>query len=236
MPITGTAPNKTFSRTDGTRSGSNTWQQADSAGVGILSADHDAHDEDVATALRTMLMRDGGNQPTANIDWGGYKITNVSIEATAIGASTPGTGAFTSLSLSGDLVTSDTDFRIYPNTTDGNDTARVALLSGGAFSTSRGAYIFVCGNEHATTPGNITIGSGNVSGGSVDILSTSTSVRVSSTSRAWSVTGGVSDLIVERAGNAGISIVGLSTSTSSLSFGDEDDERRRHHQRHRLQT
>ena len=101
MPITGTAPNKTFSRTDGTRSGSNTWQQADSAGVGILSADHDAHDEDVATALRTMLMRDGGNQPTANINWGGYKITNVAIEATTIGASTPGTGAFTTLTASG---------------------------------------------------------------------------------------------------------------------------------------
>ncbi len=77
MPITGTAPNKTYTRTDGTRTGTNTWAQADAAGVDILSADHDTHDEDMATALRTMWMRDGGNQPTADIPFGGYKATGV---------------------------------------------------------------------------------------------------------------------------------------------------------------
>ena len=82
MPITGTAPNKTYTRTDGTRTGTNTWAQADAAGVDILSADHDTHDEDVATALRTMWMRDGGNQPTADIPMGGYKITGLG-DATA---------------------------------------------------------------------------------------------------------------------------------------------------------
>lgn len=82
MPITGTAPNKTYTRTDGTRTGTNTWAQADAAGVDILSADHDTHDEDVATALRTMWMRDGGNQPTADMPFGGYKATGVG-DATA---------------------------------------------------------------------------------------------------------------------------------------------------------
>lgn len=46
----------------------------------------------------------------------------------------------------------------------------------------------------------------------------------SSTGRSWSPTGGQGDLIVERNGNAGISIVGANGSTSNLNFGDTDDE------------
>ena len=77
MPWSGSSPNQTFSRTDGTRNGSSTWAQADAADVGILSADHDTHDQDIAAAISATLKKDGGNKPSANISWGNYKITDL---------------------------------------------------------------------------------------------------------------------------------------------------------------
>lgn len=46
------------------RPGSQTWQQADSAGVDIVSPDHDAHDQDIAAAINAALKKDGGNMRT----------------------------------------------------------------------------------------------------------------------------------------------------------------------------
>uniref|UniRef100_UPI003BAB0CD0 hypothetical protein n=1 Tax=Stappia sp. TaxID=1870903 RepID=UPI003BAB0CD0 len=64
--------------------------------------------------------------------------------------------------LGGNIVFSSDDFRLYPTTVDGADTARVALIAGGSFSTSRGGYIYACGNEHSTTPGEVLVAAGNV--------------------------------------------------------------------------
>lgn len=77
MPWQGSAPNKTFQRTDGTRTGSQTWQEADAAGVDIVSDDHDTHDQDIADGLSSCLLRDGGNTATANIPMGGFRHTNL---------------------------------------------------------------------------------------------------------------------------------------------------------------
>ena len=54
MPFQGTYPNDTFVRTDGTRTGVTVWQQAEAAGVDIVSIDHDSHDQDVASAINTV--------------------------------------------------------------------------------------------------------------------------------------------------------------------------------------
>jgi len=77
MPITGSAPNKTFTRTVDGLTGSDCWQQLDAAKPGILSVDADEHDEDIATALRVMWQRDGGNQPTADLPLNSQKFTGV---------------------------------------------------------------------------------------------------------------------------------------------------------------
>lgn len=66
-----------FTRTDGTRTGSNTWQQADAAGVNIVSDDHDTHDEDLAQGIANCVAKDGQNAPTADLPMAGYKHTNV---------------------------------------------------------------------------------------------------------------------------------------------------------------
>jgi microcystin-dependent protein len=77
MPWNGAAPSKTFGRTDGTRTGSSTWQQADAASVDIISTDHDTHDQDVADGINAALCKDGGNTATANIPMGGFTFTNI---------------------------------------------------------------------------------------------------------------------------------------------------------------
>ena len=59
MPFQGTAPDDTFVRTDGTRTGLNVWENAQSAGVDILSTAHDRHDQDLASALNYVYAQRG---------------------------------------------------------------------------------------------------------------------------------------------------------------------------------
>ena len=73
----GSSPNQSFSRTDGTRNGTTTWQQADAAGVDIISPDHDTHDQDLADGINACLKKDGGNTATADIPMGGFTHTNI---------------------------------------------------------------------------------------------------------------------------------------------------------------
>ena len=77
MPWSGSSPNQTFQRSDGTRTGTTVWQQADAAGVDIIATDHDTHDQDFAASLNAALKKDGGNTPTANLPMGGFRHTNV---------------------------------------------------------------------------------------------------------------------------------------------------------------
>lgn len=79
MPDIGSAPNKVFQRTDGTRTGPEAWQEADAIDVGILSVDHDIHDQDMANAISNRLMLDGGNQPSAAIPWNSQRITGYGV-------------------------------------------------------------------------------------------------------------------------------------------------------------
>lgn len=77
MPWSGSAGSETFSRTDGTRSGSQVWQDAEAAAVDIVSDDHDTHDQDVADGINSCLKKDGGNTATANIPMGSFKLTGL---------------------------------------------------------------------------------------------------------------------------------------------------------------
>ena len=61
MPWNGSAPSQTFGRTDGTRTGDSTWQNAETAGVDIVSTDHDTHDSDLKDGINACAKKDGGN-------------------------------------------------------------------------------------------------------------------------------------------------------------------------------
>lgn len=64
------------------------------------------------------------------------------------------------ITASGNVLMSGDDMRIYNATADGADTARMAIQGGGAISNSRGAYLLLNGNEHASTPGVALLTSG----------------------------------------------------------------------------
>ena len=68
---------QTFERTDGTRTGSNVWDQNRTAGIKIVSGGHDNHDEDIAGGITDCLRKSGLNTATADLPMGGFKHTNV---------------------------------------------------------------------------------------------------------------------------------------------------------------
>jgi hypothetical protein len=67
----------TFTRTNGTYSGSGVWASDEAATVDIESARHDTHDQDLATGINSCLHKAGQNAPTADLPMGGFKHTNV---------------------------------------------------------------------------------------------------------------------------------------------------------------
>lgn len=67
----------TFTRTNGTYSGATVWEQDYNAGQNISPLRVDIHDQDLATGINNCLNKNGANSPTANINWGGYRITNL---------------------------------------------------------------------------------------------------------------------------------------------------------------
>lgn len=64
-------------RSDGTRTGSTTWEQARDADQDVNALDHDTHDQDLAEAIENCITRDGQNSPTADLPMGGNKHTGV---------------------------------------------------------------------------------------------------------------------------------------------------------------
>ena len=82
MPITGSAPNQTYTRSDGVRSGTAVNQTADTNGVNNTAALADFRENDIATALSSCLFKTGGNQPSANLPMNTYKHTGVGLGTT----------------------------------------------------------------------------------------------------------------------------------------------------------
>lgn len=67
----------TFVRTNGVNTGSGLWQADRDAGTKILASRHDVQDQDIANGLSNAICKDGQTTPTANIPFGGFKLTNV---------------------------------------------------------------------------------------------------------------------------------------------------------------
>jgi len=65
----------TFNRTNGTNSGSDTWEQDRDEPVAILASRHDLHDQDIADGLTNCITKDGQTTPTADLPMGGFQHT-----------------------------------------------------------------------------------------------------------------------------------------------------------------
>lgn len=76
----------TFTRTNGTYSGASVWASDLAANIKIVASRHDTHDQDIATGINACLNKNGQNSPTANINWGGFKITNLATGTVATDA------------------------------------------------------------------------------------------------------------------------------------------------------
>lgn len=81
----------TYSRTDGTYSGADTWEQNRDNGVKITVAAHDGHDQDLATAINNCLTKDVQNSPSAHATW---------VKSTFWGGTSGGTANAQTVSLS----------------------------------------------------------------------------------------------------------------------------------------
>jgi len=66
-----------YTRTNGVYSGAHVWQSDFNALVKIVYSRHDVHDQDLAQGINACLNKNGQNSPTTNINWGGFKITNL---------------------------------------------------------------------------------------------------------------------------------------------------------------
>jgi hypothetical protein len=88
-----------------------------------------------------------------------------------------------------------------------------------------GRLVFSTTADGASTPTErLRIASDGKVGIGTSSPDTKLNVVQSSTGRAWAPTAGQGDLILERNGNVGLAIIGANTSTSTLNFGDTDDE------------
>lgn len=90
MPFQGSSPTKTFSRTTGLKTGSTAWAQTEAAGRGVMSADEDTHDQDIADAISTSWQVNGANQPTANLPMNGFKLTGHATPSASADVATKG--------------------------------------------------------------------------------------------------------------------------------------------------
>lgn len=89
---------------------------------------------------------------------------------TSLGVGTGDTPTFAGLTLSDDLVFSAAAKGVHTDTEDGNDTEYIFIAGGGAGPASRGAIVSVYGNEHASTPGLLSLVGGTVAGGGIALI------------------------------------------------------------------
>ncbi len=77
MAFTGSAPNKAYQRSDGTRTGSAINVTAKANGVNNTAALADFRENEIAAALTTSWQVNGNNQPTADLPVNGHKFTGM---------------------------------------------------------------------------------------------------------------------------------------------------------------
>ena len=65
----------TFTRTNGTHTGTSVWQQDRDAGTKIVADRHDTNDNDLATGINTCITKDGQNAFTGSANLGSQRIT-----------------------------------------------------------------------------------------------------------------------------------------------------------------
>jgi hypothetical protein len=134
----------TFNRTDGTRTGTTVWADAKTAGVKILSADHDTHDQDIADGLEKCLTVTGETVMANDTFIKGRNAANsADVNMVKVNASD-------FMEVSANVVyPSGSTYLVAANTSDASDNSQIQITGGGAATAARGPLIQLSGNEHA---------------------------------------------------------------------------------------
>ena len=152
MPMTGSAPNKTYVRSDGTRTGAAVCAQEKSALLNDTAALADNRENDLALGINVMLMKDGGNQLTGDIPANTHKFTGVGsgtasdqwatvgqIQAgSLIYAQAAGTGDAITLDFSPNIVLTAGQVLIFKATATNTGAATAASDGGSAIDIKKG--------------------------------------------------------------------------------------------------
>lgn len=173
--------------------GSNIWQQDQSAGIKVLDARHDAHDEDLAGGISRCLNIDGVNSMQAQLDAGAFKIVNLA-KGTAI----------TDAARVGQLIddmTFDNGTRVLEISTADGDSLSVTIpdeAGGGAGGTVQ----------------SITIGDGLSASNNPITVSGSIALETIGVNQAFS--GGISSITVDKHGRVTQVVTGGQTGATNL--------------------
>lgn len=136
-------------------------------GTPVSSVTHNDTMSDISAEITDSLSRTGKGAMQANLAMGNFKVTGVGAATTAGDAIMYGQASAALASLlitsTGNISFTGTgDNRIQNSaTSDGSDTARILLATTSALTPARGAYLYVAGNEHATTPGRLGLVAGD---------------------------------------------------------------------------
>lgn len=134
-----------FTRTDGVRSGSDVFVQQKNSSITVTASLLDTEAQDMATGLSTCLLKDGTQTITANIPFGGFKLTGVgtgtartdaanigSLQDSAInyGGTAGGSANVLTLTLSPAITAYTTGMRIVFIAASANTTAATVAVNG----------------------------------------------------------------------------------------------------------
>ena len=126
----------TFSRDNGTHSGSQVWQDDAAADLDIEATLHDAHDQDLANGLSNCITKDGQTTISANIPFNSKRITGLA----------PGTARTDAANVE---QVQDGEV-LYAGTTGGSGDAFTATLSPAISAYATGQYVFIKANRSNT--------------------------------------------------------------------------------------
>jgi len=132
MGWTGTAPNQTFQRTDGVRTGDDIYAQQKAAAVKIKAGLLDTEQTDMGDALSLAWKIDGGTQPNANLPMNSKKFTGMAAgtartDSTRVAEVQDGTFHWAGTSSGNDTITAD----LSPAVTAYTAGMKLAFIAGG---------------------------------------------------------------------------------------------------------
>lgn len=173
-------PDGTFFRDNSVHDGPTVWQQDDEAGYKIVDELHDIHDQDLAQGIEQSLNVNGFNSMLANLNMGGFTITNMEKGSTPLDAAQRG-------ELASSLEFAEATRTLLMKNLDGDDIASVVIPDAG-------------GGTGSGTVTSVDIGEGLTGASDPITVSGDISLETLSPSPAGTYSNGIGSLAIDKHG------------------------------------